>query len=90
MELIPFDKIATLALFMGALGGLWLLVQRHRGRLSAPLQRGRRLRVREVASLGPVGRALILSVDGGDYLVVQVKGSGLALQPLPPMAEGAA
>ena len=66
------------------------LVQRHRGRLSAPLQRGRRLRVREVASLGPAGRALILSVDGGDYLVVQVKGSGLALQPLPPVAEGAA
>ena len=90
MELIPSDKIAVLALFMAGLGLLWLLVQRHRGRLSAPLQRGRRLRVREAASLGPAGRALILSVDGGEYLVVQVKGSGLAVQPLPPVAEGAA
>jgi flagellar biogenesis protein FliO len=83
MDLIPFDKIVTLALFMGALGMLWLLVQRHRGRLSAPLQRGRRLRASEATSLGPAGRALILQVDGRDYLVVQVKGSGLAVQPLP-------
>ena len=83
MDLIPYDKIVTLALFMGALGVIWLLVQRHRGRLSAPLHQGRRLRAGAATSLGPAGRALILQVDGRDYLVVQVKGSGLAVQPLP-------
>lgn len=87
MELIPYDKIATLAVFLGALGLAWLLVQRHRGGLAGHLHKGRRLRLTESAAIGPADRAMILTVDGRDFLVVQIKGSGMALQPLPPVAE---
>jgi flagellar protein FliO/FliZ len=95
MDLIPFDKIVTLTAFLGGLGVVWLLVLRHRGGLRAHLHRGRRLRLSEAAALGPQGRAMILNVDGREFLVVQIKGSGLILQPLPdqpqaPLTEVAA
>lgn len=85
MELIPFDRIATLAVFLGLLGLTWLVVQRHRGGLAGHLHRGRRLRLTESAAIGPADRAMILSVDGREFLLVQVKGSGVVLQPLLPL-----
>jgi flagellar protein FliO/FliZ len=90
MDLIPYDKIATLVVFLGALGLLWVMVQRHRGGLVGQLHKGRRLRLTESTAIGPADRAMILTVDGRDFLVVQIKGSGLVLQPLPPVVEGAA
>lgn len=87
MDLIPYDKIATLVVFLGALGLLWVLVQRNRGGLAGQLHKGRRLRLTETAAIGPSDRAMILTVDGRDFLVVQIKGSGLVLHPLPPVAE---
>jgi hypothetical protein len=85
MDLLPLDKIATLAAFLGGLGVLWFAVLRHRGGLAAHLHRGRRLRLQEALSIGPAGRAMILEEDGRDILVVQIKGSGLALHPLDPI-----
>jgi len=87
MELIPYDKIATLVVFLGALGLLWLAVLRHKGGLAAQISRGRRLRLRETAALGASDRAMILTVDNRDFLLVKIKGAGLALHPLdlPPL-----
>lgn len=85
MDLIPYDKIATLVVFLGALGLLWLAVLRHKGGLAAQLGRGRRLRVTETTALGASDRAMILTVDSREFLLVRIKGAGLALHPLDPV-----
>lgn len=82
MDLIPFDKIAVLALFMAALGAIWLLVMRHKGALGAHLHNGKRLRLTETTALGPADRAMILAVDGQEFLLVRVKGAPPILHPL--------
>jgi hypothetical protein len=87
MDLFPFDKIATLVIFLGALGLLWLLVQRHKGGLSSQLARGKRMRLTETTALGPTDRAMILTVDRQEFLILKIKGAGIALHPLTAQTE---
>ena len=86
MDLLRPDQIFILTAFLAALGGLWLLVQRHRDGLSARIGRGRRLRVVETAALGPSDRAMILSVDGQDFLLLRMRGAAPLLHPIAPGA----
>jgi flagellar protein FliO/FliZ len=89
MDLITLNQIVTLALFMGALGALWWLVQRNKAGLSGRLAAQRRLRVVEATALGPRDRALILAVDGREFLVITARGTAPQLHPL-QTPEGAA
>jgi len=82
MDVLRPDQIIALVGFLGALGVLWLLVQRHKGGLSSRLNRGKRLRLTEAAALGPADRAMILSVDGQDFLLVRLRGASPILHPL--------
>ena len=83
MDLITLNQIVTLALFMGALGALWWLVQRNKAGLSGRLAAQRRLRVVEATALGPRDRVLIVAVDGREFLLVSVRGAAPVLHPLP-------
>lgn len=84
MDVLRPDQIISLVVFMGALGALWLAVQRHKGGLSGRLHRGKRLRLSESAALGGVDRAMIVSVDAQDFLLVRMKGAAPILHPLGP------
>ena len=77
------DQIITLTLFMAALGVIWLYVRQNRAGLARRLVGARRLQVAEVASLSPTDRAMILRVDGRDYLIIRCKGLAPVLHPLP-------
>lgn len=89
MSAIQPDQIVTLILFLAALGLAWVAVMRHRAALGARLGRGRRLRLAEVAGLGPGDRAMILAVDGQEFLVLRVRGAAPVLVPIaPPAGEG--
>lgn len=68
-------QFLIVALFLGGLVLLWFLVQRHRGGLSSRIGRGRRITVVEVAPLSPQDRAMILAVDGKEFLVLRLRGS---------------
>jgi len=82
MDLLRPDQIIILTAFLAGLGVLWALVLRHRDRLTARIGRGRRLQVVETAALGPSDRAMILSVDGQDFLLLRLKGAAPVLRPL--------
>jgi flagellar protein FliO/FliZ len=82
MDLIAYDKIATLVIFLAALGAVWFAVLRHKGALGAKLHSGKRLRLTETTALGPADRAMILSVDGQEFLLVRIKGASPILHPL--------
>ncbi|MGY6697994.1 MAG: flagellar biosynthetic protein FliO [Roseinatronobacter sp.] len=82
MEFMRPDQLLILLVFMGALGGLWLYVQRHKAGLSAKLHRGRRLHLCESVLLGAQTRATLLQVDGQDYLLVHGKTGTPALHAL--------
>lgn len=84
MDVIRPDQILTLLLFMAVLGLGWLVVKMNRGGLSRRIAGDRRMRLVEVAALSPVDRALILSVDGRDFLILRCKGEAPLMQPLPP------
>lgn len=86
MDLLRPDQIIILTAFLAGLGGLWLMVQRHRDGLSVRMGRGRRLRVIETAALGPSDRAMILSVDGQDFLLLRMRGAPPVLHPIAPAA----
>jgi flagellar protein FliO/FliZ len=87
MDILRFDQVLVLTVFMAVLGAVWLLVQRNKAKLSGKLHNGRRLLVRESVALTPHQRATILSVDGRDYLVVHGKVGAPAVQPLDTAAQ---
>ncbi len=84
MDLVRFDQLLVLALFMAALGVAWLLVHRNRQHLSERLHRGRRLHLSESQSLGGNMRATLLAVDGREFLLVHGKAGVTALHALDP------
>lgn len=90
MDLLRPDQIITLAAFLVALGALWLLVHRNRAGLSARIGRDRRLKVVEMAVIGPSDRAIILRVDDRDFLVLKLKGAAPLMQPLQAATQGGA
>ena len=74
-DLIHPTQFLTLGLFMAALGVLWYYVQRNKSGLARRVGQGRRIAVAEVVSLSPTERAMILTVDGRDFLVLRAKGA---------------
>jgi flagellar protein FliO/FliZ len=89
MDLIRLDQFVTLAIFMAALGVLWWLVHRNKAGLAGRLTAQKRLRVIEAAALGTRDRAMIVAVDGREFLVITARGTAPQLHPL-QTPEGAA
>lgn len=84
MAQIRPDQIAIVLVFLGALGLLWLLVLRNRAMLARHVSGNARLRLAEAVQIGPGDRALILTVDQREYLVLRVQGTAPVILPLQP------
>lgn len=83
MDLIRPDQILTLALFMAVLGLGWLVVKLNRGGLARRIAGNRRMALVEVAALSPTDRAMILRVDGREFLILRCRGEAPVLTALP-------
>ena len=87
MDVIRPEQLLTLTLFMAVLGLGWLVVKLNRGGLARRIAGNRRLRLVEVAALSPSDRAMILAVDGREFLILRCRGEAPLMTALP---EGAA
>lgn len=86
MENLRTDQILIVLVFMAVLGAVWLWARRNRHGLSRRLAGASRLRLSEVAALSPTDRAMILAVDGQEFLIVRMKGATPVVTPLSPAA----
>lgn len=86
MDVIRPDQILTLALFMAVLGLGWLVVKMNRGGLARRLAGNRRMALVEVTALSPTDRAMILAVDGREFLILRCRGEAPVLTALPDRA----
>ena len=76
-------QIITLTLFLGLLCVALFVVKRYQPQLRAHLATGKRILVHETTHLGGQDRALLISVDQSEYLVVIGKRSGASVTALP-------
>jgi len=83
MDVIRPDQILTLVLFMAVLVLSSFVVTMNRGGLARRIAGARRMRLVEVAALSPSDRAMILAVDGREYLILRCRGEAPILQSLP-------
>ncbi len=83
MDAIRPDQFVTLALFMAVLGLGWLVVRINKGGFARRIAGERRMKLAEVTALAPTDRAMILQVDGLEFLVIRCKGAAPVVQPLP-------
>ena len=91
MAVIRPDQIAIVLVFLTALGVLWFVVQRNRAVFARHLSGTSRLRLADALQIGPGDRALILTVDRTEYLVLRVQGAAPVVVPLQPAGpDGAA
>lgn len=81
-DLLNLWQILTLFAFLIGLGLLWYFVQRNKAGLARRMGQDRRIKVTEVAALSPTDRAMILTVDSREFLVVRAKGSAPVLTEL--------
>lgn len=83
MDAIRPDQFVTLFLFMAVLGLGWLVVTLNKGGLARRVAGDRRIKLAEVTALSPTDRAMILAVDGQEFLVIRCKGAAPVMQALP-------
>ena len=83
MDIVRPEQVLTLVLFLGALGLVWLWVKTNRGGLARKIAGDRRMRLVEVAALSPMDRAMILAVDGREFLILRCKGEAPLMRALP-------
>ena len=86
MDIIRPDQILTLTLFMAVLGLGWFVVKMNRGGLARRIAGDRRMRLIEVSALSATDCAMILSVDGREFLILRCKGEAPVMRPLPAAA----
>lgn len=79
---IGLSQIIVLVAFLAALGLVWLYVQRNKDGLARRVGQGRRIKVAETMALSPTSRAVILAVDGREFLVLNSRGSAPVVTPL--------
>lgn len=82
MDVVRPDQIITLTLFLAVLGLGWLVVKLNKGGLVRRISGDRRLHLAEVTALSPTDRAMILRVDGREFLVLRCKGQAPLLHDL--------
>lgn len=88
MDVIGPERLLTLGVFLGGLFLLWAVVMRHRGTLRDRIGAKRRLELVERLALAPGDQAVILRVDGRDFLMLRAKGAAPILRPLDALPEG--
>lgn len=81
-DLLTFGQILTLFAFLMGLGLLWYFVHRNKAGLARRMGQDRRIKVTEVAALSPTDRAMILTVDSREFLVLRARGSAPVLTEL--------
>lgn len=75
-------QIGILAVFLSGLLLMWLFVQRNREGLAKRINQGRRIKVAEVTAISPVDRAILLTIDDREFLVLRSKGVAPVLTEL--------
>jgi flagellar protein FliO/FliZ len=73
VDILRPEQIITVAAFLGLLLLAAALLRAKGGALKSRLTAGRRMDVTEVASLGPSDRAVLLRIDGREFLVLTSK-----------------
>lgn len=86
-DVLQIDQILKVGGFLAVLVAVLVLVQSNRSKLSGRMAKGRRMQLSEVTALGPDARAMLLSVDGTDFLVVTAKRQAPVITELPKGAE---
>ncbi|MDX1779698.1 MAG: flagellar assembly protein FliO [Thalassovita sp.] len=86
-DVLQIDQILKVGGFLAVLVAVLVLVQSNRSKLSGRMAKGRRMQLSEVTALGPDARAMLLSVDGADFLVVTAKRQPPVITELPKGAE---
>ncbi|WP_323785399.1 flagellar assembly protein FliO [Thalassovita sp.] len=83
-DILQIDQLLTVGGFLAALVAVLMLVQANRSKLSGRIAKGRRMQLAEVTALGPDARAMLLSVDGSEFLVVTTKRQPPVITALTP------
>lgn len=86
-DVLQFDQILKVGGFLAVLVAALLLVQANRSKLSGKMAKGRRMQITEVTALGPDARAMLLAVDGDEFLVVTTKRQAPVITALPGGAD---
>ncbi|CUH68482.1 Flagellar biosynthesis protein, FliO [Thalassovita gelatinovora] len=82
-DILQIDQLLTVGGFLAALVAVLMLVQANRSKISGRIAKGRRMQLAEVTALGPDARAMLLSVDGTEFLVVTTKRQAPVITELP-------
>lgn len=83
MTLVQTQHWLIVALFMAALLVVWGVVKLFKTPLRQHLSADRRMALTEVLPLGPDQRAVLMSVDGRDVLIISGRRTGTAVEVLP-------
>ncbi|MBR9649618.1 flagellar biosynthetic protein FliO [Thalassovita aquimarina] len=83
-DVLQFDQIFKVGGFLAVLVAALFLVQANRSKLSGRIAKGRRMQLSEVTALGPDTRAMLLAVDGTEFLVVTTKRQQPVITELAP------
>ncbi|MFY0682420.1 MAG: flagellar biosynthetic protein FliO [Thalassovita sp.] len=84
MDILQTDQLVTVGVFLAVLIAALYWVQGNRAALTGRIAKGRRMSVAEVTALGADARAMLLNIDGRDYLVVSAKKQAPVITALPP------
>lgn len=87
MDIIETQQLLTVGGFLALLVAAMFFVQANRGKLTGRIAQGRRMQLAEVTALGPDARAMLLNIDGKDFLVVTSKRQAPVVTPLEAASE---
>ncbi|WP_412563341.1 flagellar assembly protein FliO [Thalassobius sp. MITS945101] len=90
MDLVDLNQLLTVGGFLAALLAVRFVVQANKGKLKTRINHDRRMSLGEVTALGPDARAMLLTIDDQEFLVVTAKRQAPVVTPLAPKAASAA
>lgn len=82
MEFIPAQQSLTVVAFLGVLIAVWYWISANRGVLGQKLASGQRMRVTQVTAISPQDRAILLTVDNREFLVITNRKAAPVVTPL--------
>lgn len=86
-SIVAPSQYITVALFLAVMFAVLYFVRRYQKPLSAKLSAHTRIKVTSATAIGPQARAVILDVDGAEYLTILTKNGTAQLSPLPAKAQ---
>lgn len=82
MDIVTIDQLLTVGGFLAVLLAALYVVQANKGKLKGKLSTDRRMAITEVTALGADSRAMLLNVDGQEFLIVTAKRQAPVVTPL--------